>query len=73
MQLSLDNAGKRIDQVLFTNKLVEGSEMTQTIFAEFMRGEFGVEESHSKLMYEELLSEYKVKKLDASHLTRKFR
>jgi len=51
---------------------VEGSEMTPKVFADFMRDEFTVEEPHAKLMYEELINEFKVKRLDASHLVRKF-
>jgi hypothetical protein len=37
MQLGLENGEQRIDQVLFTNKLVEGSEMNLKVFSDFMR------------------------------------
>lgn len=73
MQLGLENADRRIDQVLFTNKLVEGSEMNAKVFAEFMHAEFGIDEVHANSMHEQLLNEYQVKRLDASHVARKFR
>ena len=47
--------------------------MTPKVFADFMREEFTVDEAHAKLMYEELLNEFRVKRLDSSHLAKKFR
>lgn len=51
MQMKLANADRKIEQVLFLLKMTDVAGMTPAGLSQFLKTEFSVPETHSKLMF----------------------